>query len=126
MVRNEFFKELGLNEFLVVFISGKKKGTTKSKDRTKTEPQTIAVATGPKSMRTLQGQRPENNPAMVVITVITIGTTRRRPAYTVACFKLIPAINRSFAALINTIAEFTQYRKERPHHIACTKTVDYR
>ena len=82
--------------------------TNRVRTELKPSPQTIAVATGPQINE--DPPRPaarENNPAMVVITVITIGTTRRRPAYTVACFKLIPAINRSFAALINTIAEFT-------------------
>ena len=74
----------------------------------KPRPQTIAVATGPQiSEEPPSPAANENNPAIVVITVITIGTTLLRPAYKVACFKLIPEVSRSFAALIRTIAEFT-------------------
>ena len=72
-------------------------------------PQTIAVATGPQiSDLPARPAASENNPAMVVREVISIGITRRRAAYTVACKRLMPFSRRELAAEIKTIAAFTE------------------
>ena len=71
-------------------------------------PQTIEAATGPQmSEWPPSPNASENRPAIVVVLVMMIGTTRRRAANTIACSTMIPCLLRTLAASISTIAELT-------------------